>query len=138
MNRTCKKGTIKRRAFTRKSSRGKASLRVQVPNKKLGTRSGAHVKAACIKNVGAPGKWRTVHRSAGIGTLKKGRLERFGYDSGAAAGVRHAALRKAAGRLGSLAVFRMLGALSTYTKRTSPGKSAIFKADRNYVRRELF
>lgn len=118
MNRTCKKGQIRRRAYTRKS--------------------GSHVKSACIKNVGAPGKWRTVHRSAGIGTLKKGRLERFGYDSGAAAGVRHAALRKAAARLGSLAVFRMLGALSTYTKRTSPAKSAIFKADRNYVRRELF
>lgn len=118
MTRTCASGTIKRRAYTRKS--------------------GAHVKAACIKNVGAPGKWRTVHRSAGIGTLKKGRLERFGYDRSDAAGERHAALRKAAGRLGSLAVFRMLGALATYTKRTSPGASAVFKADRNYVRRELF
>ena len=116
--RTCKRGTIRRRAYTR--------------------RSGRKVTARCVRNMGAPGKWRTVHRSQGIGPLKKGRLARFGYDSDAAVGKRHAALRAATRRLGSLAVFRMLGALSTYTKRTSPGKSTIFMADRNFVRRELF
>ncbi len=118
MYRTCRRGTIKRRAYTR--------------------RSGKKVTAHCIRNMGAPGKWRTVHRSKGIGPLKKGRLARFGYDSDGVATRRHTALRAAARRLGSLAVFRMLGALATYTKRTSPAKSAIFKADRNFVRRELF
>lgn len=118
MSVTCKRGTIRRRAFTR--------------------RSGRRVTARCVRNMGAPGKWRTVHRSKGIGPLKKGRLARFGYDSDAPAARRHGSLRAASRRLGSLAVFRMLGALATYTKRTSPGKSAIFKADRNFVRRELF
>ena len=113
MPRTCKRGFIRRRAYTR--------------------RTGRKVTAKCIRNMGAPGKWRTVHRSSGIGPLKKGRLARFGYDSDASAASRHKALKAAAKRLGSLAVFRMLGALSTYTKRTSPGKSAVFKADRNFV-----
>ena len=117
-HRTCKRGFIRRRAYTR--------------------RSGGKVTARCVRNMGAPGKWRTVHRSAGIGPLKKGRLARFGYNSDASASARHTALRAASRRLGSLAVFRMLGALSTYTKRTSPAKSAVFKADRNFVRRELF
>ncbi len=118
MARTCKKGEIRRRAYTRKTGR--------------------RVTARCVRNVGSPGKWRTVHRSAGIGPLKKGRLARFGYNSDADVNGRHAALKAASRRLGSLAVFRMLGALATYTKRTSPAKSAIFTADRNYVRRELF
>ncbi len=118
MTRTCKRGTIRRRAYTR--------------------RSGRRVTARCVRNMGAPGKWSTVHRSKGIGPLKKGRLARFGYDSDEVASKRHNALKAASRRLGSLAVFRMLGALATYTKRTSPGKSAIFIADRNFVRRELF
>ncbi len=118
MSRTCRRGTIRRRAYTR--------------------RSGKRVTARCVRNMGAPGKWRTVHRNKGIGPLKKGRLARFGYDSDNTASQRHTALKAASRRLGSLAVFRMLGALATYTKRTSPGKSAIFMADRNFVRRELF
>ncbi len=115
--RTCKRGQIRRRAYTRKSGR--------------------KVTAKCIRNVGAPGKWRTVHKSKGIGPLKKGRLERFGYNSDAPVTKRHTALRAASRRLGALVVFRMLGALSTYTKRTSPSKSALFLADRNFVRREF-
>ncbi len=119
MTYTCKRGTIRRKAYTRRSGDKK-------------------VTARCVRNMGAPGKWRTVHRNKGIGPLKKGRLARFGYDSDSAATRRHSSLKEAARRLGSLAVFRMLGALATYTKRTSPGKSAIFKADRNFVRRQLF
>ncbi len=115
MSRTCKRGTIRRKAYTR--------------------RSGRKVTASCVRNMGAPGKWRTVHRSKGIGSLKAGRLTRFGYDSDASVGRRHSALKAAVHRLGSLTVFRMLGALTTYTKRTSPVKSAIFKADRNFVKR---
>ena len=118
MTNTCKRGLIRRRAYTR--------------------RSGRKVTAKCVRNMGAPGKWRTVHRSSGIGPLKKGRLARFGYDSDSSAAIRHKALLAASRRLGSLAVFRMLGALATYTKRTSPSKSKVFKADRNFVRRELF
>ncbi len=115
---TCKRGTIRRKAYTRKTGR--------------------KVSASCIKNRGAPGRWRTVHRSRGIGPLKEGRLERFGYKSSSSLQSRRTALRAASRRLGALAVFRMLNALATYTKRTSPSKSAMYLADRNYVRKELF
>ncbi len=115
---SCKRGTIRRKAYTRKNGR--------------------KVSAKCVKNMGAPGRWRTVHRSRGIGPLKAGRLERFGYHSARSAASRHAALRAASRRLGALAVFRMLNALVTYTKRTSPSMSAKYLADRNYVRKQLF
>lgn len=115
---TCKRGTIRRKAYTRKSGR--------------------KVAAACVKNLGAPGRWRTVHRSRGIGPLKEGRLAKFGYESDLSVDARHAALRRASRRLGALSVFRMLNALATYTKRTSPSKSAMYIADRNYVRKTLF
>jgi hypothetical protein len=115
---TCKRGTIRRKAYTRKSGR--------------------KIVATCIKNRGAPGRWRTVHRSKGIGPLKEGRLERFNYKSSGSLQVRRTALRAASRRLGALSVFRMLNALATYTKRTSPSKSAKYLADRNYVRKQLF
>jgi hypothetical protein len=115
---TCKRGTIRRKAYTRKNGR--------------------KVGASCVKNMGAPGRWRTVHRSKGIGPLKAGRLARFGYHCDLSVERRHAALRAASRRLGSLAVFRMLNALVTYTKRTSPSMSGKYLADRNYVRKQLF
>ncbi len=115
---SCKRGTIRRKAYTRKTGR--------------------KVSAKCVKNLGAPGRWRTVHRSRGIGPLKAGRLARFSYHCDLSVERRHAALRAASRRLGALAVFRMLNALVTYTKRTSPSMSAKYLADRNYVRKQLF
>ncbi len=113
MSCTCKSGKIRRVSFTRKSGR--------------------RVKSRCVRNMGAPGKWTAKHRSAGIGPLKQGRLAKFGYNSTKRAGLRRQALRKAVKSEGKTAVLRMLQAVATYTKRTSPKKSALFLSDRAAV-----
>ncbi len=112
---TCKRGTIRRAAFTRKN--------------------GTRVKSRCIKNMGEPGKWRVTHKLKGIGPLKKGRLSKYGYSVDDGLITRHRALRKASAGEGALDVFRMLQVLVTYTKRTSPEKSKRYLADRDYVRK---
>ena len=114
-SRTCKRGMIRRSAFTRKSGR--------------------KVAAACVRNMGESGKWTQRHRTAGTGKLRKGRLSKYGYALSNSATTRHAALKRAAAVEGARPVFRMLQAVATYTKRTSPASSKKFLADRNYVRK---
>ena len=72
-SRTCKRGMIRRSAFTRKSGR--------------------KVSAACVRNMGEPGKWTQRHKTAGIGKLRKGRLSKYGYNSSASATARHSGAR---------------------------------------------
>lgn len=93
------------------------------------------VRSALIRDVGAPGKWRDVHKSRGIGSLRKGGLSTYGYSVEEGPEARHAALARAVQHDSALKVFRRLNAVATYTKRTSPGKSSRFLADRNYVRK---
>jgi len=119
----CKMGTIKRVAYHRKGYTRKNGTRVK----------SAEVGASCIKNTGEAGKWTTRHKTRGIGTLKKGRLTRLGYSSKLYKGARHAALNRAIKAYGPLAVYRMLQAVATYAKRTSPNKAAIYRSDRNWV-----
>jgi hypothetical protein len=137
----CPRGYIKRAAFVRTTRKGKRS----------------HVPEQCIQNVGAPGKGlegpigRAQARpigeallasgarqegSRGIGPLRKGELTKFGYENVAKLSVaeRHAALRKAIDAYGSLGVWRKLNAVQIYTRRISPGVSAIFKADMDWIR----
>jgi hypothetical protein len=111
------------------------------------------VPAACIKNVGNPGKGIPsgapgTSRSArgfippssvgrvGIGPLRKGDLSRFGYDdvTSMSEGRRHLALAAAVRSYGSLTVWRKLNAVFVYTKNTSPASSRVFKADRDWVK----
>ena len=113
MSAACKAGTIRRRAFTR--------------------RSGTKVRSKCVRNMGESGKWTVRHKSKGIGRLRSGRLAKFGYNTTKSAASRRAALHKAVKSEGKTAVLRMLQAVATYTKRTSPKKSALFLADRAAV-----
>ncbi len=110
---SCRRGTIRRAAYTRKNGR--------------------RVGSGCIKNRGAPGKWTTMHKEKGIGPLKAGRLSAFGYGSEKVERARHVALNKAIAAYGATAVYRMLNAVYVYTKRTNPSKSALYKADRDWV-----
>ena len=91
--------------------------------------------ASCIKNVGNPGKG-LPSGAPGIGPLRKGDLKRFGYSHVVAMseGRRHLALAAAVKAYGSLTVWRKLNALFVYTRHTSPASSAIFKADRDWIR----
>ncbi len=135
---TRKRMTLRLKGF-RRSARGTARrcnpgtiLRAPYVRIRSGKRS--YVSASCITNQGAPGKGLESGKP-GIGPLRSGDLERFGYDNIATLSVakRHLALAKAVHAYGSLTVWRKLNAIYIYTKRTSPASSRRFKADRNWV-----
>ena len=93
------------------------------------------VPAACIRNVGNPGKGIPTG-APGIGPLRKGGLARFGYDDvvNMPEGRRHLALAAAVRAYGSLTVWRKLNAVFIYTKNTSPASSRVFKTDRDWIK----
>ena len=72
----------------------------------------------------------------GIGPLRKGDLAQFGYQhvTSMSAAKRREALALAVKAYGSLTVRRKLNAVYVYTRNTAPASSAIFKADRNWVK----
>jgi hypothetical protein len=108
----CPSGKIHRKSYTKKN--------------------GVHVKGACIKDMGRPGKGFPN----GIGKLHEGELSSVGYALTKKATSRHRALNKATKKYGALSVYRKLNALSVYTKITSPKTSKTAKADRNYLGRK--
>jgi hypothetical protein len=101
------------------------------------TRRGVRVKSACIKDRGAPGRWRTVKAMLGIGPLRKGELRALGYDHMTSANTRHAALDRAVRRFGRNKTIRKLNAIATYTKRTAPSRSRLYKTDMRYVQKKF-
>jgi len=100
------------------------------------TKRGVHVRSRRVRDMGAPGKWASKH-GPGIGPLKEGELVKKGYTVTKSKTARHTALRKAVRSYGALSTFRKLNAASTYTKRTSKGRSKTFKADRNWVKKSF-
>jgi hypothetical protein len=78
-----------------------------------------------------------MHRTRGIGKLRKGRLGASGYSSKLPKRARRAALMKAIQMYGGATVVRMLNAIYVYSKNTAPHLAAIYKADREYVSRQL-
>lgn len=108
----CKKGSIKREGYQKKS--------------------GVWVKPTCIKDVGKKGKLkRTIY-------IEPNRLGKYGYDDviNMSLVARHKALQSA---LDSgekpLSIMRRLVALSTLTKNTNPKTSDIFYNDANWIKR---
>jgi hypothetical protein len=100
------------------------------------TKRGVHVRSSRVRDMGAPGKWSSKH-GPGIGSLKEGKLLKLGYSAVKKLTARHGALKKAVRRYGALSTFRKLNAASTYTKRTSKGRSKTFRADRNWVKKSF-
>jgi hypothetical protein len=95
-------------------------------------RTGVRVRASKVRDMGARGKWASLH-GPGIGELKPGAL--MGYSPSQSKTARHSKLRKVVKRKGALSTFRRLNALATYTKRTAKGKSKTAKADSNWVKK---
>ena len=85
---------------------------------------------------GLPGAKGYHGPGSGIGPLRKGDLAQFGYQQVTmmSATKRHAALALAVKEYGSLTVRRKLNAIYVYTRNTAPASSAIFKADRDWVK----
>lgn len=115
------KGMIMRSAYTRKTKSGKT---IRVP-------------AGMIKDVGLPGKGYKGNNGPGIGELHSGDLTKFGYENVASLSStdRRKALKKAVDAYGALDVMRKLVAVSTYSKRTAPGSSKVFKSDATWVKK---
>jgi hypothetical protein len=117
---------IRQKGYTRKTKTGKV-IHVN-PTKK----SAILVPGACIENKGKKGKG-----TQRIGPLRKGELAKYGYSASKPESQRHAALRRAIGRLGSNNVYHKLDAVAKLAVRTAPDKSKIFAADRDWVRRQF-
>ena len=104
----CPPGKIHRNAYTRKN--------------------GVHVKRACVKDMGNPGKGEPL-----IGKLREGELSSVGYFMDSSKLSRHRALNKATRKYGALSVYRKLNALAVLTKNTSPKTAKKAKSDRNWI-----
>lgn len=99
------------------------------------TRRGVHVKSHMVRDMGAPGNWKSKHHESGIGKLTPGELSSKGYAVSKGRITRRRALKKVVRSVGPLSAFRKLNAIATYTKRTSPTKSKTFKTDRNWIKK---
>ena len=94
------------------------------------------VKSACIKDRGAKGRWRTVKRMLGIGPLSRGDLVSLGYSHTKSTSARHEAVDKAVQKYGRNKTIRKLNAIATYSKRTAPTRSMVYKRDMRYVQKK--
>ena len=90
------------------------------------------VKSHCVKGEAAKAPTNI------IGPLKKGSLTDLGYSASDSSATRRASLSKAVGKYGRLSTYRKLNAVATLTKNTAPAKAAVFKADRDWVKKTYF
>jgi hypothetical protein len=90
------------------------------------------VKAHCVKGEASKQPANI------IGPLKKGSLTDLGYSAADSMATRHASLSKAVGKYGRLSTYRKLNAVATLTKNTAPTKAAVFKADRDWIKKTYF
>ena len=107
--RSCAKGMIRRKAYTRKN--------------------GIRVKSSCIKDMGKPGK------SPKLFTLKKGGLSKYGYHISNSAEKRHKALKKASKHYSYATLVRKINALSILFKNTQPDLAKKAKQDVSWLQK---
>jgi Family of unknown function (DUF5771) len=97
------------------------------------------VPAGCIKNVGQPGHGPASsglgrQGSQIIGPLRKGQLSKYGYSYKLPEMNRRAALARAIAVDGRSTVYHRLNAVAKLAVSRAPQASAVFAADRNWVR----
>lgn len=134
----CPKGMIARAAYVRRISanvaergytkRVRSGKLVKIMPKKKST----FVSAACVKDVGKPGKLPAG--APKIGPLRKGELQKHGYSYKLPESARRLSLVRAIREYGALNTYRKLNAVSKLTAQTSPAASTTFAADRNWIR----
>lgn len=134
---SCPPGQVLRKAYVR---RFKTNVRERGYTVKRGSQlyraypkaSSTVVQAACVKDVGLPGKGPQA-----IAPLRKGELLKYGYSFRKSDLERHEALRKAVKEYGALGVYRKLDAVAKLSKRAAPRAATIFKKDRDWVNKRL-
>jgi hypothetical protein len=122
------KTSVRERGYTVKKASG-TTYKVYPKNETL------YVPAACVKDLGKPGKG--VPEGQGIGPLRKGEMTKFGYSSKKSEEERHDALKKAVAELGPLSTYRKLDAVAKLGARIAPDASRIFAKDRDWVQRRF-
>jgi hypothetical protein len=122
------KTSVRQKGYTVKKASG-TTYKVYPKNDTL------YVPAACIKDLGKPGKG--VPDKQAIGPLRKGEMTKFGYSSKLGEEARHEALRKAVAALGALSTYRKLDAVAKLSMRIAPDSSRIFAADRDWVEQKF-
>ncbi|NBO59417.1 MAG: hypothetical protein EBU82_00435 [Flavobacteriia bacterium] len=137
VRKACPPGKILRKAYVRRfrtniRERGYTVKRGSQVYKAYPRATSTVVQAACIKDKGLPGKGPQE-----IAPLRKGELMKHGYSYRKSDLDRHEALRKAAKEFGALGIYRKLDAVAKLSVRAAPRASAIFKKDRNWVKRRL-
>lgn len=133
----CPPGKILRKAYVR---RYRTNIRERGYTVKRGSQlyraypksSSTVVQASCVKDRGLPGKGPQE-----IAPLRRGELLKYGYVYRKSDVERHEALRKAAKEYGALGVYRKLNAVAKLSVRAAPKVSAIFKKDRDWVKKRL-
>ena len=135
----CPRGMIQRRGYVRKFGADiiQKGYTVKRANGKAyrihPARSSVYVKPSCIKDRGLAGK---LAPGEGFGYLHKGELKRHGYVYDVDRQERHTALKRAVKEFGPLSVYRKLDVVAKLSKRTVPDAAHVFKADREWIRRE--
>ncbi len=116
---SCPRGTIRRKAYTRKSHSGKT----------------ARVPSTCVPDKGAPGK--TPKSKQVLPKLKPGRLSQYGYSDvkETSAARRRAALTRAVKKEGYAPIVKRLNVIRTYNK-NSPLFS-LYDGDLKWVQQHL-
>ena len=137
VRKACPPGQILRKAYVRRfrtniRERGYTVKRGSQLYKAYPRATSTVVQAACVKDKGLPGKGPQE-----IAPLRKGELLKYGYTFRKSDLDRHEALRKAVKEFGALGVYRKLDAVAKLSVRAAPRASAIFKKDRNWVKRRL-
>lgn len=137
VRKACPPGKVLRKAYVRRfrtsiRERGYTVKRGSQVYKAYPKKSSTVVQAACIKDVGLPGKGAQQ-----IAPLRKGELMKYGYSYKKTDLQRHEALRRAVKEFGVLGVYRKLNAVAKLSVRAAPRASAIFKKDRDWVRKRL-
>ena len=122
------KTSVRQRGYTVKKASG-TTYKVYPKNETL------YVPAACVKDLGKPGKG--VPEGKGIGPMRKGEMTKFGYSSKKPEEERHEALKKAVAELGPLGTYRKLDAVAKLGIRIAPDASRIFAKDRDWVERKF-
>jgi hypothetical protein len=134
----CPAGMIRKKAYVRKYSTAVKERGYTVKKKNgkeyriLPKASEMYVESKCVKNTGLPGKGPAL-----FGPLRRGELAKHGYSFRKSDSVRHAALKRAIEEYGALGVYRKLDVVVKLFKRTHPTYSERFKADREWVHRQL-
>lgn len=136
----CPPGTILRKGYTRRfrsniKEHGYTVRRRGTLYRVKPTKNEIYIPAACIKDRGLPGKGPV--EGEGIGSLRKGKLLKYGYSYRLSDRQRHEALKRAMKAYGASTVYHMLDAVAKYSMRTAPQAHVIFKDDAEWVRSQI-